>query len=117
MRTPSRVPAWVIGSAAWAGGIYLDGDWQSLMDGLRARAVAAGVDIRARVEAVARWGQLAPWRRARPVGRTPGPCRVWPCHRTAVALLAPVSDAAREWAVHCVPVRAACLDIALSHLP
>ena len=105
---------------AQSGVIYLDGGWQSLVDGLRARAEAAGVDIRtrARVEAVVRRpdGTLE----VRMAGDVRHPARVVVVATppdVAAALLAPVSRAARAWAADSVPVRAACLDIALRHLP
>jgi phytoene dehydrogenase-like protein len=98
-----------------AGVRYLDGGWQTLVDGLRAQATAAGVEIRtgAGVEAVDGDGGL----RLRDGGTA----------RAATIVIAAGPDVARgllgaaaapaRWAEAAVPVRAACLDVALARLP
>lgn len=100
--------------------LYLDGGWQVLVDGLRAAAESAGARI------------LAP---ARTIGvdRDEAGRRVRLADGTqiraaAVVLACPPAVAAsllsgtehetvRRWADRAVPVRAACLDMALSRLP
>jgi phytoene dehydrogenase-like protein len=102
---------------ALAGNVdYVDGGWQTLVDGLRPVATAAGVDIRtgSGVEAVdtatspvtvrLRDGTVL---RARTVILAAGP-------ETAAALLG--GDVARR-ASEAIPVRAACLDVGLARLP
>ncbi|ACY14075.1 FAD-dependent oxidoreductase [Haliangium ochraceum] len=81
---------------ALGGVLYLDGGWQTLVDGLRDAALAAGAEIATR----ARIGSLA---------ELEGP----------VVLATPPAEAGRllgrTWDL--VPVHAACLDVALSALP
>ena len=100
--------------------LYLDGGWQTLVDGLRAAAEAAGVRIVAgsRVESVV--GDAA----ARGVRLTDGAVvsagavviAAGPLE--AAALLPSGHDAVLQaWAEAAVPIKAACLDIALSRLP
>ncbi len=100
--------------------LYLDGGWQTLVDGLRRHAAAAGVEIRcgARVQSV----QEADGRMvvATADGASIG--------TAAVVLAAPPAAAAaicrgtaatviEKWAAEMSPVRAACLDVGLSSLP
>lgn len=117
-------------SAGWAirqlqmgfggGVLYLDGGWQTLVDGLRRVAVEAGTEIRtgARVEAVEPAGAEQAVRLAGGEVLT----------ATAVVLTGSPADVSsvvrggahlplRRWAETAVPVRAACLDIGLSRLP
>lgn len=102
------------------GVLYLDGGWQTLVDGLRQAASRAGVRFQSgvRVEAVegaecVRGVRLANGERLR---------------STAVILTGGPEDAAtlvqdgssptlRRWATDAVPVRAACLDVGLARLP
>jgi phytoene dehydrogenase-like protein len=99
---------------------YLDGGWQTLVNGLRDRAIAHGATLRtgARVDSVRNDGngvsvQLAGGERLR--------CRaavlaVGP--ETACDLLDPAADSpVVRWTKGCIPIRAACLDVALSRLP
>jgi phytoene dehydrogenase-like protein len=106
--------------ALGAGVLYLDGGWQTLVDGLHAAATAAGVRIgtSARAQAVER--DAAGWRvqmadgtaidsRAVIVAADPA---------SASALLrGPHQATVGGWAEAAIPVRAACLDLALSRLP
>ena len=105
---------------AFAGGVfYLDDGWQTLVDGLRRHAEAAGarVETGSRVKAVVFDGsrvagvELADGSR-RPAGAVvlaTGP-------RTASALAAEASELARA-AAEAMPAYAACLDVALTRLP
>lgn len=103
--------------------LYLDGGWQQLVDALRAAATEAGVTIEsgARVDAVelepgsnavrgVRLGDQTTIACAGAILATPP--------ADAAALLA--GDARRVvdgWAERATPLRAACLDLALSELP
>ena len=98
--------------------LYLDRGWQTLVDGLRDVAVSTGVQIvnGVRVAAVehdeaVRGVRLADGTvhasQAVIVAATP----------TDVATVLPDLSVARRWATELVPVRAACLDVALSRLP
>lgn len=101
------------------GVLYLHGGWQSLVDGLRAVAVRAGVDVRtgAAVTALVHdaGGDVAAIR-----------LRDGTTLATRSAIVATPADAAatllpdgrvRRAAADAVPVRAACLDVALRALP
>jgi phytoene dehydrogenase-like protein len=106
---------------ALAGGVlYLDGGWQTLVDGLRAAAAAGGVRIvtSARAASVTRAGagwavQLADGStidsRAAIVAAGPD--------AAAALLQGPEQPTVRRWADAAIPVRAACLDLALARLP
>lgn len=99
---------------------YLDGGWQTLVDGLRAAAEGAGVRI------------VSSARVARVQVEDNG-CRVeladgtGICAASVVLAIPPAAaaevvdgglrDTLRGWADAAVPVRAACLDVALSRLP
>ena len=102
--------------------LYLDGGWKQLVDALRAAAVSAGVSIEteARVEAVARnsTGGVNGIRLAD--GRT------FMTSTVIVAASPSIASALVEgsgqtslarWADEAIPVRAACLDVALNRLP
>jgi phytoene dehydrogenase-like protein len=99
---------------------YVDGGWQTLVNGLRARAVERGAEIRtgARVEAVQpeEGGvsvQLAGGDvlRGRAAILTVAPCAA--CKLLQLPDDAPLS----RWTANAVPVKAACLDVALARLP
>jgi phytoene dehydrogenase-like protein len=106
---------------ALAGNVwYLDGGWQTLIDGLRDRALSRGAEVRvgARASAVRRTeggvrvyladGEVLS---ARTVILAVGP-------RVACALLGLPPDAPlARWAAGGRLVRAACLDVALTRLP
>lgn len=100
--------------------LYLDGGWQTLVEGLRAAAESAGVRIvtGSRVEAID--GDAT----VRGVRLSDGTL----CQAAAVVIAASPADAAtlvpgaggeimREWANTSTPIQAACLDVALSRLP
>lgn len=97
---------------------YLDGGWQSLVDGLREAAITAGAEIAtgARVVEVEHDGA------ARGVRLADGTMRP----AAAVALAVPPADASAlvggfgclaRWAAQAIPIRAACLSVGLSRLP
>ncbi|HTE49670.1 MAG TPA: FAD-dependent oxidoreductase [Kofleriaceae bacterium] len=97
-----------------SGVTYVDGGWQTIADSLRACAVAAGAEVHTstRVEAVSpgevrlAGGQTVA---AGAVVIAAGP--------SVAAALVPDSRALAAAASAAVPVRAACLDLALSALP
>jgi len=99
---------------------YIDGGWQTLVDGLRARAVEHGAEIHtgAKVEGVLGDENGVSVRlsggdvlRGRAAVLAVAP-------RTACDLLdLPVDAPLCRWTANCVPVKAACLDVALSRLP
>jgi len=102
------------------GVLYLDGGWQTLIDGLRFRAEDAGATTRTGAKAAAirtdansveirlADGEML---HARTAILAVGP-------EAAVELLdLPADDSLVRWAATRVPVRAACLDIALNQLP
>jgi phytoene dehydrogenase-like protein len=100
--------------------LYLDGGWQTLVDGLRACARECGVEIRtsAAVKAIrtCESGALACLAsgeelRAKAAILAVGPRAV--CDMLELPEGAPL----REWMVRSVPVKAACLDVALHGLP
>jgi phytoene dehydrogenase-like protein len=102
--------------------LYLDGGWQQLVDGLLEAAVRAGVSIEteARVDSVTRTSDgslngvcLADGRRILSstvvIASSPSiaSALVEGSKRTSLA----------RWADESIPVKAACLDVALNHLP
>jgi phytoene dehydrogenase-like protein len=106
-----------------AGVVYVDGGWQTLVDGTAAAARAAGATLRpgARVSCAAPSGTPgAGWRvslhegggdatvECRALVLATGPAAA----RSIVA-----SEALAAWASRAIPVRAACLDVALTSLP
>ena len=105
---------------ALAGGVlYLDGGWQTLVDGLRRTAVEAGVRIvtAARVAAVEHDGAARGVRLADGT-RFPAAAIVVAAGPTeAAALVAGDHGALHRWAREAVPVKAACLDVGLQRLP
>ena len=106
--------------ALGGGVLYLDGGWQTLVDGLRAAASAAGVRIATSARADAIEPAAHGWQvrladggamHSRAVVIAGGP-------DVAAALLrGPHHTTAAKWADAAIPVRAACLDLALSRLP
>ncbi|MEK6323567.1 MAG: FAD-dependent oxidoreductase [Acidobacteriota bacterium] len=102
--------------------LYLDNGWQTLVDGLRESAVRAGVTIETgvKVEAVTRdvTGAVEGVRLAD--GRALQASTVVVASSPS-AVVAIVENAERtslaQWADEATPVRAACLDLALSRLP
>jgi phytoene dehydrogenase-like protein len=103
-----------------SGVLYLDGGWQTLVHGLRGAAEKEGVKIITgeRVKTVERDS------RARGVRLTSG---VFHAARTVVIAAGPAEacelvegsegTALSEWAKAAIPVRAACLNVALERLP
>jgi phytoene dehydrogenase-like protein len=100
--------------------LYLDGGWQTLVDGLRDAAAAAG----ARIVTSARVAKVEAGAAGRRVALAGGEV----VEAAAVILATPPEAAAalvggaegevlRGWAARCRPVRAACLDVGLSRLP
>lgn len=103
--------------------VYLDGGWQTLIEGLRAKAEQVGVKIHsgARVVAVERDPQT---------GRVLGARLAEGAMHAAAAVIVAAGPKETcdlvaggehtvlgDWAKNSVPVKAACLDIALKHLP
>lgn len=107
-------------AALGQGVLYLDGGWQTLVDGLGAVAAAAGVRrlTSARAASVARAGDG--WSLRLADGATvDASAVVLAVGPDAAAALLDGADAqlARSWTDGVMPVRSACLDLALSRLP
>jgi phytoene dehydrogenase-like protein len=99
---------------------YLDGGWQTLVDGLRDRAARHGAEVRtaARAESVREDGEGVSVRlaggeafRGRAAILAVGPARA--CELLGLAEDAPLA----RWVADRIPVRASCLDVALDRLP
>jgi phytoene dehydrogenase-like protein len=102
--------------------LYLDGGWQTLVEGLREAAVRAGVMIEtgARVDAVARdaTGAVEGVRLADGRMIRTSTVLIASSPTTAFRLVENAEETAlSRWADQAIPVRAACLDVALSRLP
>ncbi|HET8627729.1 MAG TPA: NAD(P)/FAD-dependent oxidoreductase [Thermomicrobiales bacterium] len=101
--------------------LYLDGGWQTLVDGLRRAAADAGVRIvaGARVAAVECGGGAVAGVRLADGGRLAAAAAVLAIAPREAAALVDGSAGAdlRRWAAEAAPVRAACLDVALRRLP
>ncbi|MEK6286264.1 MAG: FAD-dependent oxidoreductase [Acidobacteriota bacterium] len=102
--------------------LYLDGGWQTLVDGLREAAVRSGVIIEteARVDVVTRDATGAVDRVRLADGRAlKTPIVVIASSPSVAASLVENADrtSMARWADQAVPVRAACLDVGLSRLP
>ncbi len=99
--------------------LYLDGGWQTLVDSLRQAAVAHGVRIVDRAPVAGVEGE-----RSAAGVRLAGGAR-WEAQAvvlatdpaTAAALVDARATPLGQWADEAIPVRAACLDVALDHLP
>jgi phytoene dehydrogenase-like protein len=102
--------------------LYLDGGWQTLVDGLAKAAEQAGVSIETgvKVEAVKRdaTGAVA--------GVRTDDGRVFPTTNVLIASSPALAarllergelSSLQKWADQAIPVKAACLDVALSSLP
>jgi phytoene dehydrogenase-like protein len=108
---------------AFASGVmYLDGGWQSLIDGLREVARAEGVTVEAgsKVEAIERGlsGEVRSVRLSD--GRAyQAPAVIVAASPEVAASLVGNSEetSLRRWAGELVPIKAACLDVALRRLP
>ncbi len=99
---------------------YIDGGWQTLVNGLRNKAVEAGAEIltSARVTAVQQAFDAPQVTIHLADGQT------IQAHNVILAVdpqtasqLLPENEELRTWAETAVPVRAACLDVALRRLP
>ena len=109
--------------AVFKGGqvVFLDGGWQSLVDGLRSAALRAGVAITTGVRV-----QSVDFEHGRASGLTLAGDRhiragavvlaVDPADVAALTSEGPL-NAPAKWAAECEPLRAAVLDIALERLP
>ncbi len=98
---------------------YLDGGWQTLVDGLRARAVEMGARIctGARVQSVRGTGDGAIIRTAAGEVVRSGAAVVAVAPKTACDLLElPPEAPVARWTASSTPVKAACLDVALERL-
>ncbi len=96
------------------GVMYLDGGWQTIVDALEGLALAAGVEIRRSTRVAA----AAPGRVKLVDGGAIAAGAVIVAASPAVAAeLVPTSAALAAAAAAAIPVRAACLDLALSALP
>jgi phytoene dehydrogenase-like protein len=99
---------------------YLDGGWQTLVDGLRTAARDAGVEMvtSRRVDAVEPTDAGWALRLAGGETRTAGAAVVAAAPTDAAAVVYGAARATLErWADAATPVRAACLDVALTGLP
>jgi phytoene dehydrogenase-like protein len=104
---------------ALGGGVsYLDGGWQSLVDGLVDAATRAGVTIRSatRVSRIEANGSAPVIHLA---DGAPLACNsvVIAASPSVAAEMVPGSAQLARWAAGAIPVRAACLDLGLSRLP
>jgi phytoene dehydrogenase-like protein len=108
-------------SALAANVLYLDGGWQVLVDALRQAALEAGARVSTgrRVASVEIEGRAVAGVRFEDGGRIPCAAVIIAAGPEAAADLVPgaAGEPLRAWAQSAVPVRAACLDVALSALP
>lgn len=102
--------------------LYLDGGWQTLVDALRDAATRSGVWVETgmRVEAVTRDtpGSISGVRLAEGIEVKASTVLV----ASSPSILAELVEGFEQtslarWSAEAIPVRAACLDLALSHLP
>ncbi len=103
---------------ALKGVLYLNGGWQSLVDGLAARAAEAGVALRTGTEVAAVAADGDRWR------VTLASCEALSARSVVIAAapavahkLAPEIPALAQAAAAAVPGRVACLDLGLRELP
>jgi phytoene dehydrogenase-like protein len=98
--------------------LYLDGGWQVLVDGLRAAARAAGVNITTEKRAVSLEFDSRVRRLRLADGSTLDASAVIMTGSPAeAAALVPNSEILHQWADTAIPVKAACLDVGLTRLP
>lgn len=102
--------------------LYLDGGWQQMVGALREAAVAAGVRIESSTKVTAvEHGPDGTVAAVRLADGSQVPCAaaiLAVAPREAAALLDGAARATVDgWAADAVPVRAACLDLALAELP
>jgi phytoene dehydrogenase-like protein len=103
--------------AAAGGVLYLDAGWQSLVDGLLARAREVGVDVRTRLAAQEVVPGPIPSVRLADGARLPADHVLVAADPASAARLVPRSAVLQRAAARSVPVRAASLDLALRRLP
>ncbi len=99
--------------------LYLDGGWRTLVDGLRRAAVTAGATIRtgAKVTSVETAGHIVNGIALADGTRLAARAVIVAASPAAASALLPGSAVLAGYARDLVPVRAACLDVALSALP
>jgi phytoene dehydrogenase-like protein len=100
--------------------VYVDGGWQTLVDGLEHAARDAGARIEggARVEAVEHGaGRVTGVRLANGATYRAGAVVLAVGPRDALQLIEGENSDLRRWAERSIPVEAACLDVALRRLP
>lgn len=101
--------------------LYPDSGWQVLIDGLRAKAESAGVKVssEARVEKVERdqSGKVVGVRLADGSRQSADAVIIAVSPDEASELIEGEPTSLNEWAKQAIPVKAACLDIALERLP
>jgi phytoene dehydrogenase-like protein len=99
---------------------YLDGGWQTLVDGLRDRAVEHSAEVRTGARVASVGGDAAGVAVGLASGETlrgrAAVLAVGPKAACDLLGLSPEAPLAR-WTAGCIPVRAACLDVALEGLP
>jgi len=95
---------------------YLDGGWQTLVDGVAGAARAAGATVRPGARVTCAVPSESGWTVS--LGGTSLQCRALVLATGPAAARSIVaSDALAAWASDTIPVRAACLDVALATLP
>lgn len=101
------------------GVLYLDGGWRTLIDGLREKAVEAGVELRteARAAAVELTGGAVSGVRLADGSLIPASAVILAASPRAASALLPGVPALTAMRERALPVEAACLDVALSSLP
>ena len=99
--------------------LYLNGGWQTLVDGLRSVADSAGVMIETgqRIVAVTHDAAVRGVRLTDGSSVSVAAVVVTGSPEDAAALLADENTSLHRWAQTAIPVKAACLDIGLSRLP
>lgn len=101
------------------GVLYVDGGWRTIVEATTASAREAGCQVRtgARVSCARRDHSGGGWTVTMDAGE-PLRCRALVLATGPMAARSIVaSEILADWAERCVPVRAACLDVALSQLP
>ena len=99
------------------GVLYLDGGWQSLVDGLLERAREAGVALRTRARVALVEASPRPSVRLEDGARLPADVVLLAVDPATASRLVPPSASLSEAAARAFPVRAASLDVALRRLP
>ncbi|MFO0757102.1 MAG: NAD(P)/FAD-dependent oxidoreductase [Byssovorax sp.] len=99
--------------------LYLDGGWGTLVEGLRARAVDAGAELRTGVRAqhIEREGGTVTGVRLADGSLIPASRAIVAASPQIARSLLPELPALATLAEHAIPVEVACLDLALSSLP